>query len=328
MKAFVIDQGTFKLKEMEDPVPSKGEVIVSIKTAGLNHRDLFIPDRLSKDHSPLIIGSDGAGMIETVGEGVQHVKCGDEVIINPSLRWFQQSDFPPKEFDILGMPDNGTFAEKIVLSADQVEAKPKHLSWEEAGVLALSGLTGYRAMFTKGKLKSGETVFIPGAGSGVATILILLAKCIGARVIVTSRSKAKLDKAKKLGADVVIKTASDWPAILKNEKIDLVIDSVGNATFRRSLEVLRKGGRMVVFGSSTGDEVTFDLRTFFYGQYELHGTTMGSREELQAFLSLVSKYHIHPVVDHTFPLKDAADAWNYLKDGKQFGKLALTVTSV
>src|SRR5699024_5095249 len=240
MQAFVYEYGKLKLKEMPEPTPGSGEVVVALRVAGLNRRDLYIPNRRGENAEALILGSDGAGVVESVGEDVENTQVGDEVIINPALRWDEESPAPPESFDILSMPDHGTFAKKIVISEGQVEPKPKHLSWEEAGVLALSALTGYRALFTKGQVKKGETVFIPGAGSGVATYLISFAKNIGARVIITSRSEKKLKKAKELGANVTINTNTDWVSELENETIDLVINSVGRATFNRSLEVLKK----------------------------------------------------------------------------------------
>lgn len=326
MKAFVHECGNLIVKDIADPHAGDGEVVVALCASGLNHRDLFIPKRRGEDASQLVIGSDGAGVIESVGTGVDQFAAGDEVIVNPSLRWFNNSVAPSKEFDILGMPDDGTFAEKIVLSAEQVEKKPAHLTWDEAGVLALSALTGYRAMFTKGALKKGETVFIPGAGSGVATYLILFAKQTGARVIVTSRSESKRKQAKKLGADLVLDTASDWPEVLKAETVDLVIDSVGQVTFNRSLELLKKGGRIVVFGSSTEDTVELNLRDFFYGQYQLIGSTMGSREELRDMLQFIAAHEIHPVVDSTFSLENVREAMDYLEQGKQFGKIAISIS--
>lgn len=244
MKAFVLEHGELKVKEMNEPIAGPHEVVVALRTAGLNRRDLYIPNRMGNDKDALILGSDGAGVIEAVGEAVTRVRAGDEVIINPSLRWYDNSDAPPKDFDILGMPDHGTFAEKIALSEEQVEKKPSHLSWEEAGVFALAALTGYRALFTQGKIKAGETVFIPGAGSGVATYLIAFAKNAGARVIVSSRSEDKRNKAKEHGADIALDTNSDWEKELVNETIDLVIDSVGAATFNRSLEVLKKADEL------------------------------------------------------------------------------------
>lgn len=326
MKAFVIDQGELKIKDMPEPKADKGEVVVALKTAGINRRDLNLVNRHGNKPEPLIIGSDGAGVVEALGEGVTNFAVGDEVIINPALRWFVNSDAPPPEFDILGMPDHGTFAEKIALSAEQVERKPGHLTWEEAGSLALPALTGYRALFTKGQIKEGDTLFIPGAGSGVATFLIQFAKNIGARVIVTSRSEDKLAHAKELGADLAIATDSDWVKELENETVDLAIDSVGAATFNRTLDVLKKGGRIVIFGATTDDIVDFDLRKFFYGQYQLFGSTMGSRDELRDMISHLEEYKMHPVVGKAFQLDEAQEAFDYLADAKQFGKIILRIS--
>ncbi|GAB3793127.1 zinc-binding dehydrogenase [Virgibacillus kimchii] len=323
MKAFVHEDGELKLKDMAEPTAEKGEVVIKIKAAGLNRRDLMIPKRRGDNKEALILGSDGAGVIETVGEGVTNYQPGDEVIINPALRWFENSEAPPKGFDILGMPDHGTFAEKIAISEEQVEKKPEHISWEEAGVLSLSALTGYRALFTRAQVKEGDTVFIPGAGSGVSTYLINFAKNAGAKVIVTSRSEEKLNKAKELGADIVLDTNSDWKQELQGETVDIVIDSVGRATFNRSLEVLKKGGKMVVFGATTEDVIDFDLRSFFYGQYQLIGSTMGSRQELHALLHHMENFKMHPVVDRTFSLERIQDAFDYLNENKQFGKVAI-----
>lgn len=326
MKAFVHERDALIVKEMEEPIPKANEVLVKLKAAGLNRRDLYISQRRKGVESPLILGSDGAGVIEKVGEEVQGVQVGDEVIVNPSLGWFDNSDAPPAGYEILGMPDHGTFAEKIAIDYRQVEKKPAHLSWQEAGVLTLSGLTAYRALFTKGQMKAGETVFIPGAGSGVATFLVAFAKNIGAKVIVTSRSREKLEQAKSLGADILLHNENDWKEALKSQTVDLVIDSIGRATFQRSLDVLKKGGRMVVFGATTEDTVTINLREFFYGQYQLFGSTMGSRQELAAMLAHVEQYQLHPVVDKTFSLQAMPEALDYLKDNHQFGKIAIDLS--
>lgn len=325
MKAFVIESGELKIKEMEEPKARAGEVLVALKTAGINRRDLGLTKRYGDNPEALIIGSDGAGIVEAVGEGVAGVAVGDEVIINPALRWFANSDAPPPEFDILGMPDHGTFAEKIALSAEQVEKKPAHMNWEEAGGLVLPALTGYRALFTKGQVQEGQTLFIPGAGSGVATFLIQFAKSAGARVIVTSRSEEKRTHALEIGADRAIATDSDWQAELADEAVDLVIDSVGAATFNRSLDVLKKGGRIVIFGATTDDNVDFNLRSFFYGQYQLFGSTMGSREELRNMLAFMEKHGIKPIVDEVFALESAQEAFDRLAEAKQFGKVVLQI---
>ncbi|MBE1554433.1 zinc-binding dehydrogenase [Sporosarcina limicola] len=325
MKAFVHEEGRLRIGEMKEPIARIGEVVVALRAAGVNRRDLYIPVRRGSAMNALTLGSDGAGIVESIGEGVMAFSVGDEVIINPALRWYANSDVPPEDFDILGMPDNGTFAEKIVISAEQIEKKPAFLSWEEAAVLSLSALTGYRALFTKGELKAGETVFIPGAGSGVAMFLIQFAKNRGARVIVTSRNAEKRKKALELGADVALDTNADWKNELVDEKIDLVIDSVGRATFNRSLDVLKKGGRMVVFGATTEDTVNLDLRAFFYGQYQLIGSTMGSREELREMMAYIEKYRMHPVIDKVFELDDALEAFEHVEESRHFGKVALSI---
>lgn len=325
MKAFTYENGQLLLQQMPEPTPNDNEVVVKLKVAGLNRRDLYIPSRMGIQKDPLILGSDGAGIIESIGRNVTNVKVGDEVIINPSLRWFKNSPAPSKDFDILGMPDHGTIAEKIVINSEQVESKPEHLTWEQAGVLALAALTAYRALFTQGNVQKGDTVFIPGAGSGVATYLIQFANEVGAKVIVTSRSEEKRKKALEIGAHIAIDTNSNWEEKLTNETIDIVIDSVGQATFNRSLSVLKSGGRIVVFGATAGDEIELNLRDFFYGQYQLIGSTMGSREELREMIQFIEQHNIVPIIDKTFTLADVQQAFNHLEVNDQFGKIAINI---
>lgn len=325
MKALIHVNGQMKIDEMEEPIANIGEVVVALHAAGMNRRDIKIPERRGDMKEPLILGSDGVGVIESIGEGVDNWAIGDEVIINPSLRWFGKSAAPPEGFDILGMPDHGTFAERIAISAEQIEKKPANLSMEEASVLSLAALTGYRALFTQGELKKGDTVFIPGAGSGVATYLIQFAKNAGARVIVSSRVEEKRKKALELGADVAIDTNGDWTEVLADESIDLVIESIGKATFNRSLDVLKPGGRIVVFGATTEDVIELDLRKFFYGQYQLFGSTMGSREELREMLEHVEEYGVKPVIDKIYRLEDGLEAFRDLENSEQFGKLVLRI---
>lgn len=312
-------------REMEEGQPSRGEVRVKLKAAGLNHRDLFVLHRHKENEPPLIIGSDGAGIIEAVGEGVTSVQVGDKVIINPGLGWKENSDAPPEGFEIVGLPFHGTFAESIVIPAENAVLKPVHLSWEEAGVLSLAALTAYRALFTRGQVKEGMNVLIPGIGSGVATFLLQFAKAAGARVFVTSRSEAKRQKAMELGADKAIDSNSDWTEALGNQKMDLVIECVGAATFNKSLSQLRKGGTIVTFGASAGDEVTFNLRTFFYGQFNMLGSTMGSGEELKEMIQFIEKHTLHPIVDQVYPLAQFEQAFTRIDKAEQLGKIAFAI---
>lgn len=307
-----------RVTEMEEGRPGPGEVQVKLKASGLNHRDLRV---LARSGEPVILGSDGTGVVAAVGEGVDPALEGKEVVINPSLGWSVQSDAPPAGFEILGVPTHGTFAERIILPAVNVEPKPEHLTWTEAGVLPLAALTAYRALFTRGQLKKGEHVLIPGIGSGVATFLLLLAKAAGARVTVTSRSEEKRSRALELGADAAIESHRDWGQQMAGEQVDLIIDSVGPAIFDRCLDRLRPGGRLVNFGETSGKTVEIPLRPFFFGQFTLMGSTMGSTEEFRGMLRFVSDHKIRPVLDRTFPLSQAPEAFRKLKEGKQFGKI-------
>lgn len=312
--------------EMEKPEPGAGEVRVKLKTAGLNHRDLFVLNRHKSEDPALVIGSDGAGVIDAVGEGVSDVEPGDEVIINPGLGWKEKSEAPPEGFEIVGLPYHGTFAEYIVIPAENAAKKPGYLTWEEAGVLSLAALTAYRALFTRGKLKEGMKVFIPGIGGGVATFLMQFAKAAGAAVYVASRSEEKCRRALELGADKAVDSSEDWKAALGGEKVDLVIESVGPATFNKSLEILRNGGTIVTFGSSTGDALELNLRGLFYAQQNLLGSTMGSAEEYDEMLQFIEKHKIRPVLDQAFQLEHYEQAFDKIANAKQWGKIAFSIS--
>lgn len=308
-------------RDMEMGCPLEGEVRVKLKTAGLNHRDLFVLNRHKASDPPVIIGSDGAGVVDAVGEGVRNFNVGDEVMINPSLYWKEISDAPPEGFVTLGWPHHGTFAEYIVVPADNVVPKPAYLTWEEAGVLSLAALTAYRALFTRARLQPGMKVLIPGVGSGVATFLLQFAKAVNATVYVTSRSEQKCKKALELGADKAIDSNANWDIALDRQKVDVVFESIGAATFHKSLDKLRDGGTVVTFGASAGNEIQIDIRKFFHGQYNLLGTTMGSGEEYKKMLQFMQTHQLRPILDDMYLLKEYDKAFNRLSTAVQFGKV-------
>ena len=312
-------------RDLAERKPGAGEVRVKLKTVGLNHRDLFVLYRHQLSDPPLVIGSDGAGVVDSVGEDVANIKVGDEVMINPGLGWQKNSAVPPEDFEIVGFPFDGTFAEQIILPAANVVQKPAYLTWEEAGVLSLAALTAYRALFTRGKIKPNMKILIPGIGSGVATFLLQFAKAVGATVFVTSRSKEKCEKALELGADKAIDSQENWDVALDGEKMDLVIESVGAATFSKSLNQLRPGGTIVTFGASAGDDVQINIRDFFYGQFNLLGSTMGSAEEYNEMLQFIEKHEIKPVIDQVYPLEQYAQGFKRMESANQFGKIAFLV---
>ncbi|RPF57710.1 NAD(P)-dependent alcohol dehydrogenase [Macrococcoides canis] len=318
-----VKYGEVEIDELKDT-----DVKVKLKTAGLNHRDLFIPGRHNENDSSLVLGSDGAGVVEEVGSGVDNVKVGDEVIINPALGWKENDVAPPEGFEIVGFPFNGTFSEYIVLPGENVLPKPGHLNWQEAGVLALSAMTAYRALFTRAKVKEGMTVLIPGATGGAGTFLLQFAKAAGAEVFVTSRDDSKMDTLHELGADKVMHSESDWDGVeegLDGEKVDVVIESVGAATFNKSVDQLKRGGTLVAFGASAGDTVDFNLRKFFYGQYNLLGSTMASTEELEEMLKFIEKHNIKPVMDESYPLDKFEAAFDRLDKADMMGKIVFTI---
>lgn len=325
MKAVVYQsQKGLSYQEAENKRSGPGEVKIKLKAAGLNRRDLFVMNQKRSQETSYIPGSDGAGIITELGKDVTDFNLYDEVLINPSLDWHAAKDVPETPH-ILGGPSKGTFAEYIVISSKNIVKKPAYLSWAEAGVLSLSALTAYRALFTKGQLKTGQYLFIPGIGSGVATYALLFAKAIGAKVSVSSRDKAKLHKAKALGADQLLPTESDWKTELREDKFDVILDSIGAALFPKYFDVLKPDGNLVHFGASSGDNITLSLRSFFYPQFNILGTSMGSAEEFEQMIQFISHYRIKPVVDSIYPLIEIERAMERMQSGNQFGNIGLVM---
>ncbi|HET6858466.1 MAG TPA: zinc-binding dehydrogenase [Streptomyces sp.] len=296
---------------------------IRIHAAGLNHRDLFLMDARDDNGPAFVPGSDGAGTVTSVGDGVTGVEVDDEVVINPTLNWRRAADVPAVP-DILGGPTDGTLAEYVVVPAANALRKPAHLTWPQAAALPLGGVTAYRALFTRGALRPGEHLLVPGIGGGVAILALLMAKAAGARVTVTSRDADKRARALGLGADTALDSGGDWSAELGPGSVDLAVDGVGPATFGQYPRTLRPGGRVVSYGATTGDEVRLPLRDLFFPQHTLLGTSMGSAEEFARMLEFVEEHRIRPVIDSVHPLTDASQAYGLLAAGTQFGKIVVT----
>src|SRR4051794_6126650 len=319
LAAVVREHGRVDVGEYPDAVSADGEVVVELRAAALNRRDTYVVDGGQPHPLPFVPGSDGAGVRRDTGE---------EVVILPSLDWGRREDAPEPGFRILGGPDDGTFAELVKVPRANVYPKPRRFSWQEAAALPLAGLTAYRALFARGRLRDGETAVVLGAGSGVSTFLVQLAAGEGARVVVTSSSQEKIDRARELGAAAgVLYTQDGWTSevcSLCGGGADVVVDSVGS-TWPQSLACLRPGGRMVAFGSTGGQEATLAVRSFFFNQHSLLGTTMGSPRDFQGLLRAVDLGSWVPVIDSVRPLEEANDALERLRRGEQFGKVVLTV---
>lgn len=308
--------GELRHDTVPDPDAAAGEVVVELRAAALNRRDLLVCQGVYPFPLPLVPGSDGAGVRRDTGE---------EVIVYPALAWGDREEAFGPDFEILGGPRDGTYAELVAVPEANVFPKPSGLTWEEAAALPLAGLTAYRALFSRGSLRSGETVLVLGAGSGVSTFAVQLAAQAGARVLVTSSSDDKIERSRELGAEGGVNYAtSDWVAEVKGlGGADLVVDSIGS-TWPQSLDCLRPGGRVVVFGATGGTEATLQVRPFYFGQWSLLGTMMGSPADFAGLLGALGEATWKPVVDSVLPLADAAEALERLQAGDHFGKLVLS----
>ncbi|MEJ0033206.1 MAG: zinc-binding dehydrogenase [Bacteroidota bacterium] len=316
-----------EVREMKQPVPVKDQVLVKLHMASLNHRDYWVRNEQTvTSDSGIILGSDGAGVIEAIGEEGDPSSVGKEVIINPSLEWGKDPAYQADSFKILGYPDNGTFASWILISKKYIHDKPEHLTLEEAAAVPLSGLTAYRSLFTKARLRPGEKVLITGIGGGTALWALQLALNFQAKVYVTSSSREKIKRAMELGATAGFDYhETNWPDEAKKvtRGFDVIIDSAAGPQFKNLLEAAAPGGRIVVFGRTAGDIATVPPRLIFNKQLTIHGSLMGTRDEFLSMLDFIEKKNIKPVIDSTFPLEKIEEAFERMKSGGHFGKILL-----
>lgn len=318
-----------KLEEVEIPKPGSEEVVVKLQAAALNRRDLMVIEgRYPGIKLPNIPGSDGAGEVIAVGDEVNDALIGDEVVINPGLNWGSDMNKKSADYSALGNPTDGTFAQYVKVPAENVFTKPSHLSWEEAAALPLAGLTAYRALVTKGKVKKGETVLIPGVGGGVATYLVQFAAALGANVFVTSSKEEKIEKAKRLGAAGGVNyTVDNWPEQLEDLTggVDLSVDSIGGEVFKTLVSLGKIGGRIVSFGATRGPVPNLILPSMTVKEMSVIGSTMGSPHDFTAMVKFIENHEIYPVLDKTYSLEEAPEALLRMEKGENFGKIILTI---
>lgn len=328
MKACVIHKyggiEELKIEDVHEPTPRPGDVLVKVHSASINHLDIWVRKgaRGSELKIPHIMGSDASGIVRETGEEVvlyPGISCGTCESCNRG----EQTECT--SFGIIGMSSPGIFAEYITVSKNNVSPKPSHMSFEEAAAFPLTFLTAWRMLMVKARLKPGETVLIHGIGGGVALASLILAKASGAKVIVTSSSDDKLSRAKKLGADYGINYKTGDVASSKG--VDVVIDTVGTATWPLDFECVRKGGRIVLCGVTTGADAEINLRTLYWKQISIFGSTMGSLGDFNAMLEFVNKNKLRPVVDSVWPLSEIQSATRKMDEGKQFGKIVIQLVS-
>ena len=311
-----------RYEDAPDPVAGPGEVLIELRAASLNHLDIWLRRGLPSAPKPRILGADGAGVVAALGEGADGLSPGDRVVLNPGL---------DDGARIVGEHMDGTHAELIALPADYVHPLPDSLSFEEAAAFPLVFETAYRLLVTRAGLREGEWVFVWGIGSGVATASLQVGKALGARVIVTSSSDEKLERALALGADAAVNHADGDVAgtvreVTGGRGADVVVEHVGEATWKTSLQVAAAGGRIAVCGATSGPNPPANLHRIWWKQLTVVGSTMGTQDDFRAVYDLVASGRAKPVVDRVFPLSDAAAAHEHLEAGRQLGKVVLRIS--
>jgi NADPH:quinone reductase-like Zn-dependent oxidoreductase len=323
------------------PPPGPGEVRVVIRAGALNHLDLWVTRGLPgvEHRYPHVLGGDGAGVVDTVGAGVNHVAPGDRVLFNPGLSCYACEFCRRGEhgmcvtYRLLGEHVPGTLAELVLLPAANVLPLPPldpPLTWAEAAAFSLVTLTAWRMIVTRARVQPGELVLLWGIGGGVSLTAMRIAKLRGARAIVTSSSDEKLAAARRLGADVTInhrthKVASEVRALTAKRGVDVVIENVGAATWEESLRCLAKGGRLVTCGATSGPRISMDIRRLFWNQYTIMGSTMGNAEEYAEIVRVLGTGALRPIVDRVYPLAEARAAFERMERGEQMGKIVVSV---
>jgi NADPH:quinone reductase-like Zn-dependent oxidoreductase len=324
------------LEELPDPQPQPGEVVVRVKAAAMNHLDIWV--RIGwpglKLAFPHVLGSDVSGVVEAVGAGVSGVKVGDEVVVNPSLgcgrceQCLSGHENLCRRFAILGEHVSGGMAERLAVPARNVLPKPKNLSFEEAAAVPLTFMTAWHALVARAQLRLGETVLVHAAGSGVGVAAVQIAKLLGATVIATAGSDAKLQRARQLGADHVVNYETqdfvqEVRRITEKRGVEVVFEHVGKKTWEKSILAAGIGGRIVTVGATTGYDPLTDLRHVFFRQLSILGSTMGTGGELLEVLRFVGEGKLKPVVDKVLPLAEARQGQELLSNRAQFGKIVL-----
>src|ERR1700740_2112722 len=311
--------GVLRPGEFPDPIPRSGWATVELRASALNWHDVLVRQGRYGSPLPHIIGADGAGV---------RTDTGEHVVVLPSLNWGDHEEAPGSGWEILGDHTPGTYAELVSVPTDCLAAKPARLSWCEAAALPLVGVTTYRALFTRGRLRAGESMLVIGAGGGIATMAIALAVAAGASITVTSSSADTIERAVSAGArGGVLHNESGWPEHARalspdSAGFDLVLDPVGR--WSESVRALRPGGRLVVLGANAAETAQMDIRSFYFGQFDLLGTTMGSARDFAGLLNMIDRCAVRaPVIDSEFPLDRAAEAHEYLERGRTFGKCVL-----
>lgn len=330
MKALVlVGPGQIDWKELEKPVPTPGKALVKMRAISLNRRDEWIKEgKYPNIRYGGILGSDGSGIVEAVGEDKDAEWVGKEVVINPNVNWGSDPAVQSKNYSILGMPVSGTFAEYCLVDVDRLQPKPFHLDMLQAAAIPLGGLTAFRALFRQGELRAGQNVLISGFGGGVAQFCFLFAQAAGANVYVTSGSDAKIARALKLGAKGAYnyKKENNYSELWKTKGgFDLVIDSAGGDQINSFIKILKPNGKIVFYGATNGLPSKIDLYRMFWNHLTLQGTTMGNDHEFMEMLAFMGKHQIRPIVDSIRPFSKLPESFADILLPNKVGKIVFQV---
>ncbi|HXG15392.1 MAG TPA: zinc-binding dehydrogenase [Calidithermus sp.] len=342
MKALAFNEfgGADRLRwqDVPDPRIGPGQVLLRVRACALNHLDIFVREGLPALNTPLPFwtGCDIAGEVAEVGPGVEGVRAGERVVVNPSLSCgrcefcIAGDDCLCPRYGIIGEHVPGGLAEYVAVPAANLLRLPDHIGWEDGASFMLTNMTAWRMVVTQARVRPGEDVLILGVGGGVSSAALQIAKLCGARVIVTSSSDDKLARARALGADVGLNYArEDWARAVRDltgkRGVDVVIENVGAATWKQSLRALRKGGRLVTCGATTGPIGETDIRVVFWNQISIIGSTMATRKEFHDVMRLCFAGRLRPIVDQVLPVQEGAEAQRRMEKAQQFGKIVLRV---
>lgn len=332
MNALVLHSNTpnVQIESVEMPVPGDNDVLIRMKSAALNRRDVWIcRGKYAKIQYPAVLGSDGSGIVAETGKNVSKEWLGKEVVIHPSLNWGDNPAAQSKKYSILGMPTSGTLAEYCAMPAENIFLKPPHLSFDEAGAFPLAYLTAYRAVVRQANVQPGHVVLITGIGGGVALAAFDIARALGARIYATTGSDDKLLKFGLLGGNGgTIYTTDSWDSDLMTatDGFDVIIDSAGGPNFNKLTNLTKPGGTIAVYGATVGAVPDLNLHRIFWKQLKIIGSTMGNTDDFRDMLAVVNHHRLCPVIDSVYEFAHAQAAFDRMAASEQFGKIVVRIS--
>ena len=331
MKALYLSgpKSPLEIREIQDPKPAPDQILIALHYAAINHRDLWMQlGQYGGRKEDLVLGSDGSGIVQEVGAEVDKKWIGKNVFIHPSQDWGPDKNAQGKQFTILGNPDQGTFAEYLAISAQNVYEIPSYLDLQNASAIPLAGVTAFRALFTRARLKPSQKVLIRGIGAGTALFALQFALAENCPVYVTSGKDQKIEQAISIGAKGGVNYKNEnWSTSLQEMagQFDLIVDSAAGSEFSKLVELCNPGGTIVNFGATAGPITNVAAQRIYWKQLNILGTTMGNSEDFQNMLGFLDRKKLLPIIDKVFPMAKGEEAFRRMENSEQFGKILLRI---